>query len=61
MSQADVITVMSIHEIPTSFLFSISYHFMVINRLAFSGVSVYGCGLIHDNMPINGVRKCLCL
>lgn len=59
LSQADVITVMSLHEILTVCSFSISYHIMVINTLEFLGVSRYGCGLMHDNMPMNGVGKCL--
>jgi hypothetical protein len=55
MRQPDVITTMSVHRIPAVFSFSISYHIMVINSLTSSNVSVYGCGFVHDNMPMKGV------
>ena len=36
--------------IPAVFSFSISYHIGLINTLMLSGVNVFGCGYIHDNM-----------
>ncbi|KAM3497497.1 hypothetical protein MY10362_009158 [Beauveria mimosiformis] len=55
MRQADVHTTMSSFGIPAVFSFSISYHIMIINSLMTSNVSVYGCGFVHDKMPIKGV------
>ena len=54
---ADVISGMSRMGIPAIFSFSISYHIRVINTLVDSGVNVYGCGFVHDNMPRVGIKN----
>ena len=54
---ADVISGMSRMGIPAIFSFSISYHIRVIDTLVDSGVNVYGCGFVHDNMPRVGIKN----
>lgn len=54
---SDVIASMSRMRIPAVFSFSISYHISVINTLADSGVGVYGCGFVHNNLPKCGIRS----
>jgi len=53
----DVISTMSTMGIPAVFSFSISYHCRVINMLRDAGVSTFGCGFVHDNMPVSGVKS----
>ena len=54
---SDVISFMSSTGIPAVFSFSISYHIAVINTLVNSSVSTFGCGFVHDNMTVGGVRS----
>ncbi len=49
--------VMCMAGIPAVFSFSISYHIGVINRLSSEGVTVFGCGFVHDSMPRHGVGE----
>ena len=42
--------------VPAVFPFSLSYHIPVINRLSAERVSMFGCGFVHDSMPIRGVH-----
>ena len=51
------ITTMSTMGIPAVFSFSISYHIGVISMLRIGGVSVFGCGYVHDSMPRSGVGR----
>ena len=53
--QPDVAITMKSLGVPAVFSFSVSYHIMVINSLMSSGVSLYGCGFVHDKMPKKGV------
>ncbi|RYP54111.1 hypothetical protein DL768_001113 [Monosporascus sp. mg162] len=46
----DVIPTMSALGIPAVFSFSISYHVSVINELGASGVKIFGCGYVHDDI-----------
>lgn len=55
ITQPDVGSTMTSMGIPGVFSFSISYHIMIINSLRASNVSMYGCGFVHDNMPMKGV------
>lgn len=48
---------MAMAGIPAVFSFSISYHIGVINRLLSEGVTVFGCGFVHDSMPRGGVGE----
>ncbi|KAI6986058.1 hypothetical protein KC359_g8918 [Hortaea werneckii] len=57
ITSSDVISSMSSMSIPAVFSFSISYHISVIMSLMSSNVTVFGCGFVHDNMPINGVKS----
>lgn len=54
---SDVISFMSAMGIPAVFSFSISYHIRVINTLKNSGINTFGCGYVHDNMPVNGIES----
>ena len=51
------ITTMSTMGIPAVFSFSISYHIAVIPMLKVGGVSMFGCGYVHDSMPRSGVGR----
>lgn len=51
----DVMSTMSAMGIPGVFSFSISYHCRVLTMLRDAGVSTFGCGFVHDKMPIGGV------
>lgn len=46
---------MAMAGIPAVFSFSVSFHIPVINRLLTEGVTVFGCGFVHDSMPLLGV------
>ncbi len=53
----DVLKTMESMSIPTVFSFSMSFCVAGINTLLSLGVPVYGCGYIHDKMPVKGVGK----
>lgn len=57
ITMRDVVTKMSEMKIPAVFSFSISYHIRVINTLASMGVGTFGCGYLHENMPVSGVKS----
>lgn len=49
------IQTMAQQGIPAVFSFSVSYHIPIIKTLVPSGVRVFGCGYVHDAMPLCGV------
>jgi hypothetical protein len=57
ITMRDVVTKMSEMKIPAVFSFSISYHIRVLNTLSMSGVSTFGCGYMHERVPVAGVRS----
>lgn len=42
--------IMASQGIPAVFSFSLSYHIQIISMLRAEGVSMYGCGFVHDSM-----------
>lgn len=55
MMMTNAISSLSSLMIPVVFPFSISYHITIANLFLSSGVTAYGCGFVHDNMPSKGV------
>lgn len=55
MAKQSVISCMASMRIPGVFSFSLSYHSSVIAILMDSGITVYGCVYIHNNMSREGV------
>lgn len=53
----DALSTMSTMGIPGVFSFSISYHYTTLIMLRDAGVNVFGCGFVHDKMPLAGVGR----
>lgn len=57
LNTGDILKTITTTSLPSVFSFSLSFCSAEINVLKSNGVPVYGCGYVHDHLPVLGVGK----